>query len=298
MTEPLIPAALRAQLKALRLSARHAQSAQGFGQHASRHRGAGLEFAQYRAYEPGDEPRRIDWKLYARSDRYFVRDAERDSRLTLWLLIDATASMAQEDAARPGWSRLGATKTLAACAAEIALAQGDAFGLIAIGERVTALAAEGGPRHRDRLHIELQRLSCAGRWPDESALRPLWERIEPGALVLALSDAFDPAWPALLERLAAARREVLSVQLLTVGERDFPYAGGYLFRDPETGAERRVEGAAARADFLVRFAQARADLARRLAAGGIRHLEYVLDEPLERPLQQLFSPQRSRESGS
>ena len=81
-----IPPDVRARLKGLALSARFATGGHGFGQHASRSRGAGLEFAQYRAYEPGDEPRQVDWKLYARSDRFFVREAERDSPLTAWIL--------------------------------------------------------------------------------------------------------------------------------------------------------------------------------------------------------------------
>lgn len=77
-----IPADVRSRLKALRLL-RRAAGAQGIGQHASRSRGAGLEFAQYRAYEPGDELRQIDWKLYARSDRFFVRESERESPVTI-----------------------------------------------------------------------------------------------------------------------------------------------------------------------------------------------------------------------
>ena len=89
-----IPAAVRARLRDLRLEGRRATGGHGFGQHRSRSRGAGLEFAQYRAYEPGDELRQVDWKLYARSDRFFVRDSERESPLTVWLLLDTTASMA------------------------------------------------------------------------------------------------------------------------------------------------------------------------------------------------------------
>ncbi len=85
-----IPADVRSRLKALRLLPRRARGAHGIGQHASRSRGAGLEFAQYRAYEPGDELRQIDWKLYARSDRFFVREAERESPLAVWILIDAS----------------------------------------------------------------------------------------------------------------------------------------------------------------------------------------------------------------
>ncbi len=130
----IIPADVRARLKDLRLYSQRVSGAQGIGQHQSRSRGAGLEFAQYRAYEPGDEPRQIDWKLYARSDKFFVREAERDSPMIVWLLIDATASMAQYDAKRPEWSRLHAAKAQAACVFELALRQGDRFGVIAVND--------------------------------------------------------------------------------------------------------------------------------------------------------------------
>ena len=85
-----IPPQVRARLRELRLGSRKPAPGHGFGQHSSRSRGSGLEFAQYRAYEPGDEPRQIDWKLFARSDRYFVREAESEAALTLWLVVDAS----------------------------------------------------------------------------------------------------------------------------------------------------------------------------------------------------------------
>ncbi|HEX7989807.1 MAG TPA: DUF58 domain-containing protein, partial [Stenotrophomonas sp.] len=84
-TPPLIPADVRSRLRSLRLWPQRASGSRGIGAHASRSRGAGLEFAQYRAYEPGDELRQIDWKLYARSDRFFVRESERESPITVWL---------------------------------------------------------------------------------------------------------------------------------------------------------------------------------------------------------------------
>jgi uncharacterized protein (DUF58 family) len=285
----LIPTDVRARLKNLRLRARHGAGGDGLGQHASRSRGAGLEFAQYRAYEPGDEPRRIDWKLYARSDRYFVRESERDSPLTIWLVIDASASMAQHDAARPDWRKLDAAKTIAACAIELALRQGDRFGLITLAAGgPTLLAADAGSRHRDRCTLELERIACAGGWPAESTLRPLWERVLPSSLVLMLSDFFDDASADLALRFAAARREVLTVQMLSAEERDFPFTGGHRFLDSESGLERRVEAAAVRGDFLAQFAAARANLARRFVASGIRHTEYFLDTAPDLPLRHFF----------
>lgn len=291
-----IPPQVRARLKDLRLTSRRAVGLQGIGLHHSRSRGAGLEFAQYRAYEPGDELRQVDWKLYARSDRFFVREAERESPLAVWVLIDATASMAQEDAARPGWSRLSAAKGLAACIAELALRQGDRFGLVALhGDGVRLVAPGGGVRQRDRVLLELHGLGARGRWPAPEQLRPLWERIGAGDLVVLLSDAFDEGAIEVATRLAAARREVAAIQILTAEERDFPFRGGHRFHDPETGEELLGDGAAMREDFLARFAAARRELQARLDASGIRHAQYVLDQALDLPLRRLFGSRDAAE---
>jgi uncharacterized protein (DUF58 family) len=286
----LIPPDLRARLRGLRFVSPLVANGAGVGQHAGRHRGAALEFEQYRAYEPGDEPRRVDWKLYGRSDRFFVREAVRDSPLTVWLLIDATESMAQADAERPDYSKFAAAKLLAACLSEIAVMQGEPCGLLALSAAGVQLVPPGvGTRHHDRLLVALDRLTCAGAWPGESSLSPVWERIALDSLVVILSDGFDPALPVLVGRLAAARRQVLSLGLVSCEERDFPFTGGFIFRDPETGEECRVDGEAARDDFLSRFAHARTELMQRLAHSGVRHVEHVLDEPPDLALRRLLS---------
>lgn len=291
-----VPPQVRARLKDLRLTSRRAAGLHGLGLHHSRSRGAGLEFAQYRAYEPGDELRMVDWKLYARSDRFFVREAERESPLAVWILVDATASMAQEDAARPGWSRLSAAKGLAACVVELALRQGDRFGLVALrDEGLQLVAPASSVRQRDRLLLELGALRASGHWPTVAQLHPLWERIGAGDLVVLLSDLFDTGAVEVATRLASARREVVAIQLLTAEERDFPFQGGHRFRDPESGAELLGDGPAMRAEFLARFGQARRELNARLDASGIRHAEFVLDQPLDLPLRRLFGARDAAE---
>ena len=125
-------------------------------------------------------------------------------------------------------------------------------------------------------------------------MRPLWERVLPSSLVLVLSDFFDDAAADLALRFAAARREVLTIQMLSADERDFPFDGGHRFVDPETGADRRVEAAAIRSDFLDRFKAARANLTRRFVASGVRHAEYFLDTAPDRPLQQFFGAVSAR----
>lgn len=284
-----IPPEVRSRLKCLSLRTRRDMGDRGFGMHASRNKGSGIEFAQYRAYEPGDEPRRIDWKLFARSDRFFVREAEEESPIAVWVLLDASASMAQTDRARPDWSRMDAAKLLALCVAELAMMQGDRFGWIGLRDGGLVVAdPHRGRAQFERMQIEFSRLEPAGAFADPATLAPLWERIGAHDLVLFLSDCFDEAGIALIERLAKAGREVLAVQMLTAEERDFPFDGGYRFIDPESGADLIGDGKALRQTFLDRFAAARAALGERLDAAGIRHTAYVLGEPIDRPLHAFF----------
>ncbi|WP_298327315.1 DUF58 domain-containing protein [Asticcacaulis sp.] len=289
-----IPPEVRHRLKGLRLSARRASGASGIGLHASRSRGAGLEFAQYRAYESGDELRQIDWKLYARSDKFFVRESERESPLRVWMVLDLSASMGQTDTAKPDWSRLEAAKTMAACVGELALRQGDAFGLITLSDRgVAVVEAAAGLKARDRLRLELFKLKAGGGFPSVTQLSPVWGRIRAQDMVMVFSDGFDEGCAELMTRLSAAGRDVLMVQTLTAEERNFPFQGGYRFDDPEGGAEVLGDGKALRADFLKRFAAARQAFEARLFAAGVRHTHYWLDEPVDAPLFRLFGQKTS-----
>ena len=144
-------------------------------------------------------------------------------------------------------------------------------------------------RQRDRLRRELAAERGAGRFPAAARLAPLWERIAGRDLVVVLSDFFDDEAVAVATRLADAGREVLAIQLLTVEERDFAFAGGHRFRDPETGEELLGDADGLRADYLARFAAARAALAAGWDAHGIRHATHVADEPLDAPLRALFA---------
>ncbi len=286
----LIPADVRARLKGLRLASRRISVTHGVGQHHSRSRGAGMEFAQYRAYEPGDEPRQIDWKLFARSDKFFVRESERDSPLVVWVLLDATESMAQTDASRPGWSRLHAAKAQAACVFEVACRQGDRFGLIAINaEGFTVVNAGTGLRHRDQCLHALTQVKAKSDWPSPEACNALWERMRANALVVVFSDGFDEGLLQMLERLSRAGRDIRMVRLLTCEERDFPFTGGHRFVDVETDQTLLTEAPLTRESYLSEFAAAQRALDLRLVSSGIASVSYVLDQPLDLPLQRLFA---------
>jgi uncharacterized protein (DUF58 family) len=284
-TAALIPATLRAHLRGLRIVARLPPPAGPLGSTASRQRGQGLEFSQYRAYEPGDEPRHIDWKLFARSDRYFVRETESEAGLSLWVVLDASASMAQADVATPLRDKLAVGRSLAAAALEVALREGDRFGLLLIGgDGPDGVPLGRGQRHRDRCALALTRVTATGGWPAPVALRRAWERIAPASVVLLIGDGFEEAAAQFALQLAATRRDVRSIALTCVDERDFALRGAFVFEDPESAARIEADAPAARRDFRQRFATARAALARQLASGGVRHLEHVLDQPLQRSL--------------
>jgi len=218
-----------------------------------------------------------------------VREAEEESPVAVWMLLDGSASMAQADRATPDWSRFDAARLLCLCIAELAMTQGDRFGWMILQESALGVAdPRAGRAQAGRMQVELSRLDAAGAFPDDTTLAPLWQRIGRHDLVLFVSDGFDEGGIALIERLAKAGREVLAIQVLTVEERDFPFDGGFRFRDQESGAELVSDGVALRETFLSRFGAAQTALSARLDKAGIRHATYVLDEPIDRPLHVLF----------
>lgn len=284
-----LPPELRSRLRRLSIVPRRAAMLASAGLHDSRNKGGGLEFAQYRAYERGDDLRSIDWKLYARSDRFFVRDAERESPIAVWMVLDASASMAQADLARPNWSRFDAARRLAAALMEIALYQGDRFGLVVeAADGPMVLTPNSGGRHRDRVLLTLAPMTPTGVADWERDVAVFGEQMAPRDLIIVLSDGFDEGCIATAVRLAASGRDVSLIQILTGDERDFPFDQGYRFHDPETGQALIGDGRALRRDFLARFAAARAALGERLDAAGVRHVEHFIDEDADQPIRALF----------
>jgi uncharacterized protein (DUF58 family) len=235
----LASSALVAHAADLDLVIRHVLAGLGHGIHAGRERGAGVEFSEYRAYAPGDEWRRVDWKLMARADRYYVREAERDSHVAVWLVLDASASMAEPSRAVKGLDKLAYARTILGCIAAIAQRQGDAFGLIVLNDgRAQFTPAARGPRQLQRVLAQLTRTGAAGGLPDAGTLRAsLRFALSPG-VVFAASDFLD--WPSALSdallRLRRMRHDVRSLCLHTQAECDAGFAAAPAYRDPEQDA--------------------------------------------------------------
>jgi len=232
--------ALVAHTTRLELVIRHVLAGLGHGIHAGRERGAGVEFSEYRAYAPGDEWRRVDWKLMARADRYFVREAERDSHVAVWLVLDATASMLEPSRSIDGLTKLQYARVMLACVAAIAQRQGDAFGLVVCqGERAHFTPAARGPRQLQRVLAQLNRAEAAGTLPGADTLRASLHFTASPSAVFVAGDFLD--WPSPLSeailRLRRMRHDVRALCLQTEAEAGAGFDPALSYRDPEHDPE-------------------------------------------------------------
>lgn len=275
-------AALIAHTTDLELVVRHVLAGLGQGVHAGRERGAGVEFSEYRAYAPGDEWRRVDWKLLARADRYYVREAERDSHVAVWLVLDASASMAEPSRAIEGLDKLAYARTLLACIAAIAQRQGDAFGLAVLANgRVQFVPAARGPRQLQRVLAKLQQVQAEGALPDAEALRTGLRFAGSPALIFAATDFLD--WPSSLSealvRLRHMRHDVRAVCLQTEAECTGTFDSRTAYRDPEADAAVFRFGADLREGYLRKREQHFAGVSAGLRAHDVLHVEARIEQP-------------------
>ena len=244
----LAPELLHA-LRNLSLAAR--QAAEGFlnGAHASRRRGAGMEFSQYRPYQPGDDLRRLDWRLAARSDRYYLRESEIDTSLTVHLLLDASASMNHRD--DNGLRKLDYARLLLGALAYLATQQGDAVGLSILHPGgLRHLAPRADARQLPRLYHALETAEAAGSFPTAETLAPLTARRQ-RALTVCVSDLYEEGTEinALLTRLRATSGDVLLLHLMAHNELAFTYQGAVTLRDLETGQTLQIDAGPQRAAY-------------------------------------------------
>ena len=284
-----------AALRDLNLAARMIVDGSMIGAHASRRTGAGLEFNQFRSYQPGDDPRRIDWKLFGRSDRYFIRESEAETSVTIHLIIDATLSMQHQEATG---TLFDYARFLAAALAVIATRQGDALGLYLLSDGSLDYLPPSRVSHQ--LHRVLHRLeqtTPAGAWPD-------WERVEtlmgrqPGhGIVIFISDLHerDQEISQALQRLAAWGHDVTVTHLVGRSEIDFPWTGNTRFEEWETGRLIEVDAGQARAAFLEQRRNRESRLEADFEDRGIAYHRVTTDTALDSALRRLLR-HRNREN--
>ena len=222
------------------------------GLHRSPHRGFSVEFAENRPYVPGDDVRHMDWRMYARSDRYYVKQYEEETNLRAYLAVDTSRSMDWTSAPGRLVSKLEYARLLTASLAYLLLRQGDAVGLLAFDDRIRVRVQPRGTRHHlGTLLASLARLRGSGTTDAGGAIREVALRMRRRGLVVLISDLLvDPDETLLaLHFLRHRGHEVLVFHLMDPGERDLPQAGDAVFFDPEDDTEIRTDSAGLRTEY-------------------------------------------------
>jgi uncharacterized protein (DUF58 family) len=275
--------------------------AQGFlhGNHASMQRGVGIEFSQFRAYEPGDELSKIDWKLFARSDKYFVREAERESNINVWLVVDCSESMLQQSAQGENkastigqWNKITYAQYLAASIAYLAQKQGDSVGLLTLGAaEQKQIPALSGERHWQKILHTLTQLKVNGVIPNAQAILTHLEAVRKSGLVIVISD-FHQVNTELLEitsKLNNKQTDVVAFHLDSDDEINFPYQGLVNFQDLETHQYRQVSAKEVRAGYLKNKQRLNDVLKLKLAQQNIQYFHANIDQALDQTLVDFLS---------
>jgi uncharacterized protein (DUF58 family) len=229
----LEPAVL-GRLMALPLHARHAMMGSVSGKHRSPVRGSSLEFAQYRKYVPGDDTRRLDWRTWGRSDRFYIKQFEADTNLRLCLLLDTSGSM---DFGPAGATRFDYARKLAGSLGYFAADQGDAVGLWGLADKPIEIPARRGPAHLGQILDTLGELRPAGGTTLLKAMHEAAEKIRQRALVIIFSDFFVPPaeLKSALQHLRFRKHDVAAFHLLDQQELDFDFDRPARFMDMEGG---------------------------------------------------------------
>ncbi|MEK7704273.1 MAG: DUF58 domain-containing protein [Myxococcota bacterium] len=276
-------------IESLQLQAREAVEGALAGMHRSQRRGSSIEFSEHKLYAPGDDIRHIDWRAFAKTDRYHVKQFEDETNLTLEILVDHSGSMGFQEGALD--SKLDYAKKLAAALGYLALRQGDATGLGTFsGDLTDELPARSSSGHLLEILTRLTRLAPQGPTHVAAALSDFAHRSRRRVVAVVLSDLFDPD-PALLDALrllAAHRHDIAVLQILSPAELSFPYDAPAQFASMEDARKLFVHPRALRTTFVREMQEFLARTERTLMECSIDYLRVTTDEPVGNVLGQFL----------
>lgn len=284
MTANYIDPAALMRVKSLELRARMVMEGFWKGLHRSPFHGFSVEFSEYRPYARGDDPRFLDWKVMARSDRAFIKKFEDETNLRAHLLLDRSQSMIYGSA---GYTKQEYAATFAATLAYFLMGQNDAVGLTTFDQKVDQhIPARNRPGQLRRLMLQLEK-APAGEGTDlGAAMKGLHELIRKRSLIILMSDLLAPLEE--LERqigyLAAGGHDLTIFQIVDRRELDFKFDKATHYRDTETGKDLFIDPDIARASYLERLNAHQESVIHLAGRHGVNHQLVPTDEPLERVL--------------
>ncbi len=274
------PRALMA-IRSLELRARVVVEGFWNGLHRSPYHGFSVEFTEYRPYTPGDDIRYLDWRLYARSDRYHLKKFEDETNLRCHLLVDQSRSMGYRSL---NYSKSDYACTLAATLAWFLNAQGDAVGLFTFNERVRDyLPARHRQGHLRQLMMMLEREPGGAETNLDEPLRRVAELARKRGLIVLISDLLAPIreLETNLGRLAAAGHELVLFQVLDPNELAFEFPRAMLFQDLESHQDFYLDPNLVRPEYQRRLEAHRRDVEGLCRNFGIAFHRVSTDQPLD-----------------
>ncbi|TLP71885.1 DUF58 domain-containing protein [Maribacter sp. ACAM166] len=255
--------------------------------------GPGMEFSQYRGYEPGDDLRLLDWKMLARSGRYYIKQSEIESQVTIKFIVDASASMLHTEEAL---SKMDYVRVLVAILAYMAHKQGDSVGLFALNEsNLVRIYPKADKKHYNRLLLELINLSNKGKWPESHVASKRIPTRGTKELIFFLTDMYESNTEisSFIKGLKSSRNEVVVLQIMGSAEMDFSYGPNMTFEDWETGARVKVDTEKAKNQYLLAMDNRLKKVKEELLSKGIDHHVFRMDAHLGEALQ-IFLKQRKK----
>jgi uncharacterized protein (DUF58 family) len=256
---------------------------QGFwtGIHRSPYHGFSVEFTEYRQYAPGDDPRYLDWRVFARSDRYFIKRFEDETNLRCHILLDSSRSMTFGSV---GYTKADYAATLAATLAQFLYLQGDAVGLLTFDEQIRDyLPARHRTGHLRNLMLALEKPAGGRSTAIAAPLKRVCETVRKRGLIVLVADFLAPI-PELephLMTLNACGHEVILFQVLDPAEVSFDFRHASMFHDVESGRVLFIDPASARKEYLRKLESHCANLRSVSQRLGFACHRLVTDRPLE-----------------
>jgi uncharacterized protein (DUF58 family) len=274
--------AVIARLGTMELKARTVVEGFLAGLHRSPYKGFSVEFAEYRPYLPGDDLSTLDWKIYARSDRHYVKKFEEQTNLDCHVLLDVSASMGYRGGS--AMSKLEYGSVLAAALSFLMNRQRDATGLIAFDDRIRfRLPAGARPGHLHALLLALEKMEAGSQSNVARPLRQLAEARLKRSLVVLISDLLDEPDSVVkaLRMLKFRGTDVIVFQVLDPNELTFPFRGASRFRDVESAEEVLAEPSSVRTAYLRELAGLTLRFDRELRGAGIDYVQLDTSQALD-----------------
>ncbi|MDQ6612865.1 MAG: DUF58 domain-containing protein [Gemmatimonadota bacterium] len=284
--------ALLAQISDLALLARTVVDGFMHGQHRSIRKGSSSDFAEHRSYQPGDDLRRIDWRVFGRTDRFYVKEYDADTNASVMFVLDSSGSM---DFGSGALTKYRYGQFLVACLAWLSQAQGDKVGLAMFAGDVTDVVPSS-TRHLQLLLHTLSRARVGGTSQLVIAIDKVAHLTVRSGIVVLVTDCYDSAENVgnAVGTLRMRGHDVIVFHLVDVAERDFPYSAATTFEDAETGAKLPLRPDDLRSKYKKLIGDHHDALTKRLAGTGADYVRVFTDQPLDHALHEYLDRRLAR----